>query len=117
MHWRPGRGVAAGPNHPFLIKSMIYCTTYIDDLDDSSFEWEGADWNGNIPGRIGPVFPYVPEHYKPFSTNGLVSRVSPANKRISMAGSRASKSNRFWITLNTDTVRMQWRIVKSCLGL
>jgi hypothetical protein len=42
---------------------MTYCSTYIGDLDDTSFEWDVGDWNGNIPGRIGPEFPYAPKHY------------------------------------------------------
>ena len=28
-----------------------------------SFKWEGGDWNGNIPGRLGPEFPPAPKHY------------------------------------------------------
>ena len=42
---------------------MTYCSTYIGDLDDPSFEWDGGDWNGNIPRNIGPRFPPAPEHY------------------------------------------------------
>ena len=36
---------------------MTYCTTYIGDLSDPSFSWDGGDWNGNIPRGIGPAFP------------------------------------------------------------
>jgi len=33
---------------------MTYCSTYIGDLDDPSFNWNGGDWNGNIPRNKGP---------------------------------------------------------------
>ena len=42
---------------------MTYCSTYIGDLDCPGFEWEGGDWNGNIPGRVGPLFPPAVGHY------------------------------------------------------
>jgi hypothetical protein len=32
---------------------MTYCSTYIGDLSDPSFHWDGGDWNGNIPRGIG----------------------------------------------------------------
>ena len=32
---------------------------YIGLADDPNFKWEGGDYNGNIPKRITPVFPYV----------------------------------------------------------
>ena len=39
---------------------MIYCSTYIGDLADPSFNWDGGDWNGNIPRGISPAFPPAP---------------------------------------------------------
>ena len=36
---------------------MTYCSTYIGDLDHPEFKWEGGDWSGNIPPRLGPLFP------------------------------------------------------------
>ena len=42
---------------------MTYCSTYIGDLEDASFKWDGGDWSGNIPGNIGPPFPPAPKHY------------------------------------------------------
>jgi hypothetical protein len=42
---------------------MTYCSTYIGDLEDPEFKWEGGDWNGNIPPRLSPVFPPGPAHY------------------------------------------------------
>lgn len=38
---------------------------YIGRLDDPTFLWEGGNWNGNVPARIGPLFPVV-GYYKPF---------------------------------------------------
>jgi len=26
-------------------------------LDDPSFQWDGGDWNGNVPKRLSPFFP------------------------------------------------------------
>ena len=43
---------------------MTYCSTYIVDLSDPDFHWEGGTWNGNIPRRLSPVFPWIPsQHY------------------------------------------------------
>ena len=39
---------------------MTYSSTYIGDLTDPSFSWDGGDWNGNIPRGIGPAFPPMP---------------------------------------------------------
>jgi hypothetical protein len=39
---------------------MTYCSTYIGDLADPAFHWDGGDWNGNIPRGISPAFPPVP---------------------------------------------------------
>jgi hypothetical protein len=36
---------------------MTYCSTYIGDLADPAFHWDGGDWNGNIPRGISPAFP------------------------------------------------------------
>ena len=42
---------------------MTFCSTYIGDLEDPSFKWEGGDWSGNIPRNISPKFPHASEHY------------------------------------------------------
>ena len=42
---------------------MTFCSTYLGDLEDPTFKWDGGDWNGNIPSSIGPIFPPEPEHY------------------------------------------------------
>jgi hypothetical protein len=42
---------------------MTFCSTYIGDLEDPAFKWDGGDWNGNIPSGIGPIFPPEPEPY------------------------------------------------------
>jgi hypothetical protein len=42
---------------------MTYCSTYIGDLSNPAFHWDGGDWNGNIPSGIGPVFPKTAGHY------------------------------------------------------
>ncbi|MEN8131087.1 MAG: hypothetical protein ABFS45_13005 [Pseudomonadota bacterium] len=42
---------------------MTYCSTYIGDLSDPEFHWDGGDWNGNIPQGIGFPFPDTLEHY------------------------------------------------------
>ena len=42
---------------------MTYCSTYIGDLADPSFSWNGGDWDGNIPRGISPAFPPTIEHY------------------------------------------------------
>ena len=39
---------------------MTFCSTYIGDLADPAFCWDGGDWNGNIPRGIGPAFPPAP---------------------------------------------------------
>ena len=42
---------------------MTDCCVYVGDLKDSKFNWEGGDWNGNVPGAITPSFPPPPNHY------------------------------------------------------
>ena len=44
---------------------MTYSSTYIGDLANPSFSWDGGDWNGNIPPGISPAFPPTPppNHY------------------------------------------------------
>lgn len=36
---------------------MSFYDMYIGDLQDPTFHWEGADWNGNVPHRLSPFFP------------------------------------------------------------
>jgi hypothetical protein len=42
---------------------MTYCSTYVGELNDDSFSWDGGDWSGNIPKRLGQTFPQPLEHY------------------------------------------------------
>ena len=42
---------------------MTICEVFVGDLDDSSFKWEGGNWNKNIPARMSPVFPPLPGNY------------------------------------------------------
>jgi hypothetical protein len=42
---------------------MTSFNTYIGDLDDPTFKWEGGNWDGNIPAGLSPSFP----PYKGFS--------------------------------------------------
>ena len=42
---------------------MTICETYIGDLEDPDFSWEGGDWNGNTPRAISPFFPPQSAHY------------------------------------------------------
>lgn len=48
---------------------MSYLDVYIGNLDDPEFNWEGGNWEGNIPRRISPFFPHkwTPSGYSPFS--------------------------------------------------
>lgn len=36
---------------------MTFYDTYIGDLDEPVFKWEGGNWDGNLPAPIGPLFP------------------------------------------------------------
>lgn len=36
---------------------------YVGDLDDPAFQWEGGDWDGNIPSAVTPNFPPPSQHY------------------------------------------------------
>jgi hypothetical protein len=42
---------------------MTMCSTYIGDLDDLSFAWDGGNWNGNVPRAISRDFPPVSRPY------------------------------------------------------
>ena len=42
---------------------MTVCVVYVGDLDHPGFNWEGGDWNGNIPARLSPEFPPMTQHY------------------------------------------------------
>jgi len=43
---------------------MTICDTYVGNLSDSEFKWEGGDWNGNFPARLTEFFPpYEGKHY------------------------------------------------------
>jgi hypothetical protein len=43
---------------------MALYDVWIGDLDDPNLNWDGGNWNlGNVPLRLGPLFPYPP----PFS--------------------------------------------------
>ena len=64
---------------------MTYCSTYIGDLDHPEFKWEGGDWNGNIPPRLGPVFPPGPAHYHS-TFYAWVDKVGVVNKQTDFDG-------------------------------
>ena len=36
---------------------MTVCWMYVGDLEDPEFNWNGGDWNGNVPRSILPDFP------------------------------------------------------------
>ena len=36
---------------------MSFLDVYIGNLDDPKFHWEGGNWEGNCPGKLGPWFP------------------------------------------------------------
>lgn len=36
---------------------------YIGFLDDKDFNYEGGDWNGNVPKRQSPFFPFGNDAY------------------------------------------------------
>lgn len=36
---------------------MTIHNVYISDLDDPKFNWDGGDWNGNVPRPLSPSFP------------------------------------------------------------
>lgn len=38
---------------------MTCYDAYIGDLEDPGFLWEGGEWNGNMPRRLGPLFPSI----------------------------------------------------------
>ena len=42
---------------------MTICEVFVGDLDDSTFQWEGGNWQGNVPARLSPVFPPLPGNY------------------------------------------------------
>lgn len=42
---------------------MTICEVFVGDLDDPTFQWEGGNWQGNIPARLSPVFPPLPGNY------------------------------------------------------
>jgi hypothetical protein len=64
---------------------MTYCSTYIGDLDHPEFKWEGGDWNGNIPPRLGPVFPPGPKHYHA-TFDAWVDQAGVINKQTDFDG-------------------------------
>ena len=41
---------------------MTICVVYVGDIEDPTFKWDG-DWNGNVPARLSPEFPPMPQHY------------------------------------------------------
>lgn len=42
---------------------MTICEVFVGDLEDPTFKWNDGNWNGNIPGRLSPIFPPLPGHY------------------------------------------------------
>lgn len=43
---------------------MSYLDVYIGDPEDSTFNWDDGDWNGNIPKKVGPYFPPTAPFHK-----------------------------------------------------
>jgi len=39
--------------------TMTCYDAYIGDLGDPTFRWEDGNWNGNMPRRLGPLFPSI----------------------------------------------------------
>jgi hypothetical protein len=64
---------------------MTYCSTYIGDLDHPEFKWEGGDWSGNIPPRLGPVFPPGPKHFHA-TFDAWVGQTGVINKQTDFDG-------------------------------
>ena len=42
---------------------MTRCTVYVGDLDHTGFDWNGGNWENNIPASLSKEFPPPLGHY------------------------------------------------------
>lgn len=57
---------------------------YIGELNDPKFQWDGGDWNGNIPSRKSPMFPFG--HDAMYALMDKIENGAVSGKQVDWAG-------------------------------